>query len=182
MKYYTGIGSRELSDEQKTFIYWLACEMHDLGYTLRSGDADGADTAFQSGAGKLFETWIPWTSFAKGPSRELQTQKEFLEAEEYLLESDIIPWFKAMGPASQAFHGRNYRQVFGRNKILPEVCFYCAPDDLNGVPVGGTRTAVLVSRNEGIPTINVFTEEGQEDARRFVHDLKSRTQHVLEAE
>ena len=50
-KIYTGIGSRntpkEVLELMKTIGKYLGC----LGYELRSGGADGADSAFESGCG-----------------------------------------------------------------------------------------------------------------------------------
>ena len=48
-KYYTGIGSRETPDSILSLFNDIVFQLAGLGYTLRSGGADGADTAFEEG-------------------------------------------------------------------------------------------------------------------------------------
>lgn len=167
MNYYTGIGSRTLPDGAEDFITELATYMQSQGVILRSGDDYGADTAFQAGAGDLFETWVPWRGFAKGPNRSLNSQYMFNTARNFLITSGIIPWFDRMTPASQKFHARNYRQIIGEDELfISKACFYCAPINDDGEPMGGTRTAVLVAKHFGVPTFNLFTEEERELVRQ----------------
>jgi hypothetical protein len=42
MKYYAGIGSRETPKDILDLISKIAIKLESLGYTLRSGGADGA--------------------------------------------------------------------------------------------------------------------------------------------
>lgn len=164
--YYTGVGSRIIDDEAATFIVELSSYLNNLGMIMRSGDAPGADDKFQEGAGDLFETWVPWKTFAKGPDRSINTIEMFQEARKFLIESGIIPWFDAMSLPNQKFHARNYRQVVGKDSTnLSKICFFCSPVDSEDVPVGGTRTAVLVARYFGIPTYNLYTKEQRDMVR-----------------
>ena len=61
--YYTGVGSREISDEEYSLLSEIGKKMASLGYILRSGGAEGSDRAFQEGAcsvsQKLTEIWLP---------------------------------------------------------------------------------------------------------------------------
>lgn len=51
MKYYTGIGSRETPEDIQSWMKAFAIRMQKHGYTLRSGGAGGADSAFEHGCG-----------------------------------------------------------------------------------------------------------------------------------
>ena len=49
-KPYTGIGSRNTPADMMLTIAKVGFALGSLGYTLRSGGAQGADTAFEQGA------------------------------------------------------------------------------------------------------------------------------------
>ncbi|UQS95003.1 DNA processing protein [Pseudanabaena phage Pam2] len=51
-KFYAGIGSRETPQDVLESMQYIAQKLGEGGYTLRSGGADGADTAFYNGANK----------------------------------------------------------------------------------------------------------------------------------
>src|SRR5690606_12262312 len=68
MKYYTGIGSRETPKDILCLMVEVARKLSHLGWILRSGGAEGADTAFEigaldKGAIVLPEIYIPWVGF-----------------------------------------------------------------------------------------------------------------------
>ena len=48
-QYYTGIGSRETPSHISELMTKIAIYLDSLGFTLRSGDASGADTTFSIG-------------------------------------------------------------------------------------------------------------------------------------
>lgn len=49
-KTYEGIGSRNTPEDFKYLLFHAAKTLAMKGYTLRSGGADGADSAFEAGA------------------------------------------------------------------------------------------------------------------------------------
>lgn len=163
MKYYTGIGSRDTTEEENAQMSNIAKVLGSRGYTLRSGGAEGADTAFEEGCGSvsgLAEIFIPWEGFGTkvvnlNSKRYIPTEDKFQEAKDYLIEKDIIPWFERMKQGAQKLHGRNYYQVIGVDKQPSELMVYCADDDKHGVPKGGTRTAILLAKSFNIPTYNI---------------------------
>lgn len=53
MKTYTGIGSRETPYEIQDLMKRIAFKLAENGWLLRSGGAEGADTAFENG-------WWDW--------------------------------------------------------------------------------------------------------------------------
>ena len=73
MKYYTGVGARATPKDILKLMEDIAFKLAQKGYVLRSGAADGADTAFEIGAKAyaeqidervtLAQLYIPWASF-----------------------------------------------------------------------------------------------------------------------
>jgi hypothetical protein len=64
MNYYAGIGARETPEEVLKQMESISSRMRELGYTLRSGGARGADTAFESNSGSQKEIYLPYRGFA----------------------------------------------------------------------------------------------------------------------
>ena len=60
-KFYAGIGSRTITKEEQTYIHKLAQLLNDDDYTVVSGNASGADIAFQQVARHL--AILPWKGF-----------------------------------------------------------------------------------------------------------------------
>src|SRR6476661_4207298 len=64
---YAGIGSRETPQEILNLIEVIASNLGSRGWTLRTGGAPGADTAFFEGASDealhLVELYLPWDGF-----------------------------------------------------------------------------------------------------------------------
>jgi hypothetical protein len=71
---YAGIGSRQTPDHVLAAITAVAKVLAERGYILRSGGAEGADTAFEKGAGKATEIFLPWRGFNQNDSRPLRTE------------------------------------------------------------------------------------------------------------
>ena len=64
--FYTGIGSRDTPDEVLRWFKIYADVLAELGFTLRSGAAPGADAAFEEGCDRVDgkkEIYLPWKGF-----------------------------------------------------------------------------------------------------------------------
>lgn len=179
-KIYTGIGSRDVTEEEFSMMTHLAVTLGDVGFTLRSGGAKGADTAFELGCaesvGGLAEIYIPWKGFGKkilnpNSKRFVPSESRFEDAKKYLLENEIIPWFERMSQGAQKLHARDYYQCVGMG-VVSDFMIYCAEDDKNGVPKGGTRTAILLARSLGVPTYNIRNEIQCDQIYDYVYKLK----------
>lgn len=161
MKYWTGIGSREVPAHITLMLQKVARYMSDNGHTLRSGGAAGSDTIFQKEVDpELTQIWIPWKGFnkvCKDGNHVVISDKSFNIARDFYLDTGIIPWFDRMKQGAQKLHARNYFQVVGKEGLgepKSEVCIYYA--EMNGdEPKGGTRSAVMVARHFGIPCYNL---------------------------
>ena len=164
---YTGIGSRDTTLEENIIMTSLGKELATKGWTLRSGGAGGSDLAFENGCaaakGKA-EIFIPWKPFGSkienvNSKRYVPNESSYDKAREYLIENNIIPWFDRMKQGARKLHARNYYQVLGTDNIKSDIMIYCADDDKNGVPKGGTRTAILLARSFNIPTYNIRVKD-----------------------
>lgn len=166
--FYTGVGSRDITPDETTLITAIGKKMATLGYKLRSGAADGADTAFELGCLETSldrEIYVPWNGFNKrfcGIYIKEPSDNQFATARKFLVNNHILPWFDNMNMLSQLFHVRNYYQVVGFSGVRSRVCVYAANEN-RGEPVGGTRTAVMVSRHFGIPTFNLRDWDEREE-------------------
>lgn len=176
MKYYTGIGSQTITEEESVLITSIGEVMARKGYILKSGAARGADEAFQLGAcnvnPSMTDILLPWGSFKdrlqssfEGINYRVPTAGEFRVAREYLVAECIIPWFDSMKPANKKFHGRNYYQVMGM--VNTSVVIYCA-NEANSEVSGGTRTAVMIARELGIPTYNLRIKKERDKLRSLL--------------
>lgn len=171
-KYWTGIGSREVSDEIATLQIAIGENMAKRGYILLSGGAGGSDENFLKGVcnvdATLAEVWWPWHNFrmdeidfdTSGVTYEVPSKYMSQVAAVYYEESGIMPWFGNMKQGAQKLHGRNYNQIFsGQSTPASRVVIYAAPENAKGEIKGGTRSGVLIARNEGVPTYNITIPE-----------------------
>lgn len=186
MKFYTGIGSRKTPQEILSLMRQLGTSLAENGWTLRSGAAEGADTAFMQGwlkwAGAhrdeaeenpLAEIYLPWENFCGQTSKMIgnvivQSPHKLEKAEEIV--SKIHPYWDNCGPAARVLHTRNVFQVLGAKLNEPsKFVLYWAPEK-NGVVQGGTATAVHLARSKGITTYNLMDEAVRVKMKKFLVD------------
>lgn len=186
MKYYTGVGSRSCSSEVIELIQKIGYKLAQDGYTLRSGAAEGADTAFEMGVIKYFnenfdypapaslaQIYIPWRSFVeidedfKDWYKVLSEQKTKLEAEE--IASKIHPAWDKCSRGAKALHARNVYQVLGINLTTPsQFLIAYAQTDKEGKPKGGTRTSWMLAEQSYIPCFNLYIKEHRERIEKWL--------------
>ncbi len=150
----------------RRIAYWMAKK----GYTLRSGGAEGADTAFADGWSDAFsedvgidgsmykaEIYLPWEGFNDQYS-SMEGRLILNVPDAQIIASEIHPAWNKLGTGAKALHTRNVYQVLGQDLNTPStgVIFYAEP---NGNSVkGGTRTAVELAKKHGIPVYNLYNE------------------------
>lgn len=166
-KYYTGVGSRETPLEMMRLEVEIAGKMLRLGYTGRSGAADGSDNAFYVGYQNAmgndgFVNYLPYSKF----NGYCHNGKEFVYpghfanySEAQQIASTVHPLGKKLlTHASLSFHARNVYQVLGDDLNTPsEICFLWAPVKLSLLYAveGGTNTALQLCIRNNIPSINL---------------------------
>lgn len=158
-KRYAGVGSREtpafILEEMETLAHNLAWE----GWLLRSGGADGADTAFErgcnSGDGRK-EIILPWRGFNGNRSTLILPEFGKVFDRATLIAQTLIPHWPALNLPSRKLHTRNVLQVMGMNLEEPVDCVVCWTK--GGKVVGGTATAIKLARSSEIPVFNLASE------------------------
>lgn len=148
-KAYAGIGSRSTPPEFLNIMTQAASELSQHGLILRSGGADGADSAFEAGAepGKK-EIFLPWRGFNKNPSPLYNPlQEAFLIAEHF------HPNWGACSDAVRRLMARNVHQVLGASLNDPVLFVLCWTP--NGAGRGGTGQALRIAEANHIPVFDM---------------------------
>lgn len=183
MKYYTGIGSRETPKDICKLMEDIAFKLASKDYILRSGAAQGADTAFEEGAKAyaeqvderltLAQIYIPWDSFTsyddfyKDWYKVLDRMQKKKEAEQ--IASEIHPAWEKCSRGAKLLHTRNVFQVLGRSLTSPSQFLICwAKLDKYGNIKGGTATAWNLAQKYGVPCFNLINEDDKERLIKFV--------------
>ena len=151
MRSYTGVGSRQTPASVMSLIRQIAAGLGERGWTLRSGGANGADTAFAAGAlssGARQDIFLPWSGF-NGLSSEYEapTQKAMDIA------ATVHPAWDSLRPPAKLLHARNVHQVLGRDCCSPSIGMICWTPE--GQKVGGTATAIRLAQRNGVPVMNL---------------------------
>ncbi|MNZ56187.1 hypothetical protein D3C78_741280 [compost metagenome] len=183
MKFYTGVGSRETPADVMDFMEELAFHLAQDKWVLRSGGAQGADSAFETGCDQFpgrKEIFIPWPGFSgtigkcmhyllSDSSRELQQEAEKLA-------SQVHPAWDRLTRGGKALHTRNVFQVLGKNLDRRSNILVCwAKTDKYGVPVGGTRTAWVLAEEFAVPCYNLSKQEDREKIEKWLKSVKEKS-------
>jgi hypothetical protein len=151
----TGIGSRATPTEIIDKQIEIAEELAKEGWTLRSGGADGSDAAFETGFKRVngtMEIYLPWKKFNKN------TSSLYLVSDDAkTIAERIHPAWNACSHGARLLHGRNVYQVLGLTLNIPSNLVICWTMD--GKISGGTRTALMLARENDVPIINMADEE-----------------------
>lgn len=159
MNIYTGIGSRETPAEIQELMVRLAHRMGLLGWTLRSGAAEGADKAFEAGCDQargLKEIYLPWCGFNNNSSQRYRISPEALE-----LAATLHPAWVCLGQGPQKLHARNCYQILGQRLDTPSRAVICWTKDgcestrQRSRLTGGTATAIVLAEARGVPVLNL---------------------------
>jgi len=175
MIYYTGIGSR---DTPEAVLRWFKIYSHvlaDLGATLRSGAAPGADAAFEEGcdrASGLKEIYLPWKNFQKStsPHFDVSPEAQMIAAEIY---GDRFMYLKR---PVKLLMSRNCYQVTGLTLDTPSKFVLCwTPDGCSSAnerskKSGGTGQAIAYASTLGIPVFNIQRIGIEEEFLQFLNE------------
>lgn len=148
MKYYTGIGSRQVGIKEQKVIKEIGMYLSGAGYTLRSGGANGSDKAFEIGCDKVNgkkEIYLPWEGF-NGSKSEL-----IVKDEAYEIAKKYHPNYGRLSEEARSLHARNSHQVLGYDLNTPStfIIAYC-PNE-----TGGTMQALRIAEAYNIPVLNI---------------------------
>lgn len=170
---YAGIGSRKTPADQMDRMRRAARRLAAMGYTLRSGAADGADSAFELGAGEKKEIYLPWPGFNGSTSSFVSPTREAME-----VAMAVHPAWSRLSPAVQKLMARNSHQILGPDLLTPSDFVVCwTPDGAEtemerSAATGGTGQAIALASRWGIPVFNFARQDAGERLLRFVEDAK----------
>lgn len=161
-RYYTGIGSRKTPDNILAEMRVIAKKMSQDLFVVRSGGAEGADTAFEIGAGANTEVYLPWDGFNGHKSKDgthldarvLYTYKKA----QYIAAMHHPAWDK-LSEGAKKLHTRNVYQVLGFDLETPSKCVMLWAEPIGTTVKGGTATAVSIAKEYRIPTFNFYFQQ-----------------------
>lgn len=152
MTRYTGVGSRETPTEILDFFTRISFWLGRQGWILRSGGAGGADSAFEQGAIRAEaakEIYLPWGRFNGNPSRLFDLDTGNAAAQ---IAAGVHPAWGRLTQGAKKLHARNVFQVLGADLMTPSKFLICWTS--GGLDTGGTRTAIVLAKQHGIPVFN----------------------------
>jgi len=169
MLYYAGIGSRKTPQHILTLMTDIAQVMHAFHFTLRSGGADGADTAFERGAGAKKEIFLPWAGYngrSNGPGIFVPPDKPDM----FNIAKQFHPAWHRCSPGAQRLHARNVCQILGLDLETPSSLVVCWTP--NGSGSGGTGQALRIAKGYDIPIFDLGFEGILDDLEVHIRKLR----------
>lgn len=154
-KAYAGIGSRSTPTHIQQLMTRIAVALGHDGYTLRSGAAQGADTAFAAGAIDA-DIFLPWPTF--GPLERYAGHRYMLRPTKAAadLAREFHPRWSSLGQGAQKLQARNSHQVLGGNLDDPVRFVICWTDQAKAQ--GGTGQAIRLAKARNIPVFDLADE------------------------
>lgn len=168
---FAGIGSRKTPENVLNVFTDLATSLASIGIVLRSGGADGADKAFETGCDKMLgpkEIYLPWKNF-NGSTSNL-----------YL---DNLPNSKQAEDIAKIFHTHLYNCSDAVKKLMTRNTFQVLGPDLNeetysdfiicytekGLAGGETGQALRIAADKNIA---IFDAGSYSYIEEFIYDIK----------
>lgn len=152
MRFYTGIGSRETPIDLQQLMTNIAKALSNDNWCLRSGGADGADSAFETGA-DLKRIYLPWNGFNdKYADNRYYVVPQYNE--EMVLDYHPDPY--RLSKAGMKLMSRNTYQVLGDKLDNPSTMLICWTRD--GKMSGGTAQAMRIAADFSVPIYNLHDE------------------------
>ena len=168
MIYYAGVGSRETSPEICHLMTRIAKRLSEKGWTLRSGGAKGADSAFELGSA-LSKIYLPYDGFEK--KRQYHTGCYDAESfsnyqEARAIAAEFHPAWNRCSEWARKMHTRNVYQVLGMDLNTPSSCIICWTKD--GGFNGGTAQSMRIAKARGIPIFNLYFQDSLAKLGEFI--------------
>lgn len=139
-KYYAGIGSRTTPYHILDQMRSIASKLANKKYTLRSGKASGADTAFEKGA------------LSAGGALDLYTYKDTTLAAMSLV-STYHPAWHLCSDYSKLLLGRNAQIILGYSLDKPVDFVVCWTP--RAALLGGTAIGIKIAMSRNISVYNL---------------------------
>ena len=149
MNTYAGIGSRETPKDILALMFKTAKYLAENGYILRSGGAEGADTAFEQGCDNVKgnkEIFLPWKGFNNNQSNLYGINTQAIE-----IAKKYHPAPDKLSQGAMKLQARNCYQVLGKTLDNPCKFVICYTKER-----GGTTQALRIAKDYNIPVYNWY--------------------------
>lgn len=161
-RYYAGIGSRETPRALLREFFRIGQSLAQRDLVLRSGGADGADSAFEGGCDSVQgpkQIFIPWDGFQGRHEVRTQGRRVYVGVGPKALDlaGGIHPAWKSCSRGARALHACNGYQVLGPKLDAPVKFIVCWTP--NGSGSGGTGQALRIAAAHGVEIFD-FGAEG----------------------
>lgn len=177
-RYYAGIGSRETPEEIIKIMIQIAESLGKKGVILRSGAAEGADTAFEVGCDNVNgrkEIYLPWRGFGNSNSTLIvKDSKAFELVEKY------HPGYLRLSQGALKLQARNSHQVLGLDLNTPSDFIVCYTP--KGKGSGGTGQALRIAKDYSIPVFDcgLYEDDLELLKKEYLNFLKDTFKNALE--
>ncbi len=170
--WYAGIGSRETPKHILEIIEKLTYVLAKKGFKLRTGGADGCDTAAEKGCDRgngQKEVYLPWKGFNGNQSELFDVCDKAIE-----LAFKYHPNLYGQKDSVIKLIARNGYQVLGKNLKTKVHFVLCYCPVVNSVPQGGTSQAIRIAEDKSIPVFNLFFPEDLERLKEFIKEVEEK--------
>ena len=151
---YAGIGARATPASVLADMTVMAGWLARTGWHLSSGGADGADTAFASGAPAGQRTIrLPWRGYNGRVGPECRVLSEAALGACIEIAAPLHPAWERCSPAVRKLHARNAAVLLGGALDRPVDAVVCWT--VEGRVEGGTGMAIRIAQSRGIPVLNL---------------------------
>ena len=165
-RYYTGIGSRLVTDNVIDKVSNIVKKLVEKDFILRSGGASGMDTIFEDAQdsfnGKK-EIYLPWKNFNGNNSNLYNVSIESLK-----LAEKFHPYWNKCSSGAKKLHARSCEQILGQSLNIPSnlVVFWKNPNK-----IGGTDQALRIAKFYNIPYFNLYNDNEYEQCLSYISSI-----------
>ena len=163
-RYYAGVGARSTPNHILNIMTKLASTLEDHDWTLRSGGAAGADSAFEKGI-----------SFGNKEIFTVNSLTGKLGEEAYATVDHYHPRPSKLGAHARKLMARNAFQILGPDLRQPSVFVVCWAlgsryDDKGRIMSvnGGTGQAVRIAYDHDIEVFNLNVKEHLQKINKYI--------------
>lgn len=170
-KVYTGIGSRNVPAIYKERIQIIASLLDQVGYTLRSGGADGSDSYFEEMSTKK-EIYLPWKYFNKNTSQLYTTPTMAGQLASF---HHVV--YDKLQPSVKSLMNRNVLQVIGKTLDTPSDFVVCYTEDGCETAIhrtsktGGTGLAISLADTIGVKVYNIKNDDSYNELITYIKSM-----------
>lgn len=167
---YAGVGARKTPAYVLGAMRNFARQAGAVGFTLRSGAATGADSAFESGSDDSHgrkSIFLPWKHFNSRFCDSNVTAS--IPQDAYAIAAKNHPAWQICRSPTRRLMARNVLIVLGAALDKPVDFLVCWTP--GGAVTGGTGHTIRVAQSHKVPIFNLAFPECETELRSFIHTL-----------